>query len=226
MKQGKDAYHHGDLRNALVDAAVELVREVGADEFSLRDAAKAVGVSPNATYRHFESKAELLTAVARVGFERLAQRTRRRIAEATRANAARTDAEIAIECFKSCGRAYCAFAAESPELFRLMYGPNGLCRFGRTPGPDGSPAALQLLGEALDGLVETGVLPLERRPGAELRAWTVVHGLASLPVGGVQLPTAARRVEVLEDLLDFALDGICHVRVPPQLPKKRGRPRS
>jgi AcrR family transcriptional regulator len=209
MRQGKDTYHHGDLRNALVEAAMQLLREVGADEFSLRDAAKAVGVSPNATYRHFESKAELLTAMARVGFERLAQRMRRRVSDATRTHAAGGDAEVAIEGFRACARGYLGFADEFPELFRLMYGPNGLCRFGRIATADGSPPPLQILTEALDGLVDAGVLPAARRPGAELRAWSVVHGLASLPVGGVQFPTAARRAEALEDLLDFTLDGLC-----------------
>jgi AcrR family transcriptional regulator len=212
MTHGRDSYHHGDLRNALIDAAIRLLPEVGTDQFSLRDAAKAVGVSPNATYRHFENKAELLTAVAMVGFERLAQRIRRRVSEATRAHAAKGDAAVAIECFKASGRAYLEFADEFPELFRLMYGPNGLCRFGRTPAPDGSLPPLQLLSEALDALVEAEVLPPERRPGADLRAWSVVHGLASLMVGGAQFPTAARRTEALEDLLDFALDGMCFRR--------------
>jgi AcrR family transcriptional regulator len=215
MKRGKDTYHHGDLRNALVEAALKLLREVGADEFSLRDAAKAVGVSPNATYRHFESKAELLTAMAQVGFERLAQRMRRRVAEAMRTHAAAGNAQVAIECFKASGRGYLGFADEFQELFRLMYGPNGLCRFGRTATADGSPPPMQILTEALDGLVEGGVLPVARRPGAELRAWSVVHGLASLPVGGAQFPTAARRAEALEDLLDFTLDGLCGFRALP-----------
>ena len=57
MTHGRESYHHGDLRNALIDAGLGLLREVGTDQFSLRDAAKAVGVSPNATYRHFENKA-------------------------------------------------------------------------------------------------------------------------------------------------------------------------
>jgi AcrR family transcriptional regulator len=219
----KDGYHHGDLRNALIEAATQLVGDVGVDEFSLRDAARRVGVSPNATYRHFESKADLLTAVALGGFEKLAQRMRRRTSDAMRAHANETPAEVAIECFKASGRAYLAFADEFPELFRLMYGPNGLCRFGRTALPDGSPAPLQILGEALDALVSTGLLPAERRAGAELKAWSVVHGLVSLPLGGMQFPTVARRAEALEALLDFALDGLCHEGPSTKRPRKPAR---
>jgi AcrR family transcriptional regulator len=210
----KDSYHHGDLRNALIEAATQLVRDVGADSFSLRDAAGTVGVSPNAMYRHFESKADLLTAVAVGGFEKLAQRMRRRMSDAIREHATDGPAEVAIESFKACGRAYVAFADEFPELFRVMYGPNGLCRFGRTALPEGSPPPLLILGESLDALMNAGVLPAERRTGAELRAWCVVHGLVSLPLGGTQFPTAARRAEALEGLLDFALDGLCHERHP------------
>ncbi|MDC0678471.1 TetR/AcrR family transcriptional regulator [Sorangium atrum] len=64
MTDAKAAYHHGDLRNALVETATELVRTSGAEGFSLRDAARTLGVSANATYRHFDSKSALLTAVA------------------------------------------------------------------------------------------------------------------------------------------------------------------
>jgi AcrR family transcriptional regulator len=211
MKQAKDTYHHGDLRNALIEAGIQLLGDVGT-EFSLRDAAKYVGVSPNATYRHFDGKAELLTAIARAGFEKLGQRIRRSVASATRAHATEGDVQVAIECFKEVGRAYLGFADEFPELFRLMYGPHGLCRFGRIANAGGSPPPFQLLGDAIDALVEAGVFPAERRRGAELKAWSVVHGLASLPVGGEQFPTTARRTEALEELLEFVLDGLCSRR--------------
>ncbi len=95
-------YHHGDLRAALLDAALELLDDPEA--FSLRAVARRAGVSPNAPYRHYEDKEALLAAVAAHGFDRLADRL----------DAAGTHADMA--------QAYVAFALEHPGLFRLMYG--------------------------------------------------------------------------------------------------------
>jgi AcrR family transcriptional regulator len=83
MTQARDAYHHGDLRNALVASAVRLIEASGPGAFSLREAAREVGVSANAAYRHFDDKSALITAVAADGFARLAERMRRAMASAS-----------------------------------------------------------------------------------------------------------------------------------------------
>jgi AcrR family transcriptional regulator len=209
MTDTKVAYHHGDLRNALVETATELVRTSGAENFSLRDAARMLGVSANATYRHFDSKSTLLTAVASAGADKLARKMQRKMTDAERALEGRGDAVVAVECFKAIGRAYVAFATEQPELFRLMHGPSGLCQMKRERPQDlaDQPTADQILGEALDRLVSGGVIAPESRIDGEIRAWTVVHGFASLVLDGV-FTTTARRAEALEDLLDFALRGL------------------
>jgi AcrR family transcriptional regulator len=98
MTQPRDAYHHGDLRNALVASAVRLIEASGPGAFSLREAAREVGVSANAAYRHFDDKSALITAVAADGFARLAERMRRAMASAS---AGRGDEPVSIARFKA-----------------------------------------------------------------------------------------------------------------------------
>ncbi len=205
MTPSKTHYHHGDLRNALVEEAVRMVEQAGAEAFSLREAARFVGVTANAAYRHFADKADLLLAVAGVGV-RLQQQS---LLKAVSAAPLRpTVAAAAVERLKAVGWGYVEFAVAHPELLRLMFGsrarrPRDANGFRRT-------APYELLVEALDGLVSAGVLPVERRPGAELKAWTVVHGFASLVIQGVAaLQKRAARAEAFESLFDFTLVGLC-----------------
>ncbi len=205
MKRPKPRYHHGNLRNALLDQAVKLVEETGAESFSLREAARHVGVTANAAYRHFADKSALLTAVADVGFT-LQERC---ILKALSAVAARpTTAAAAVERLKAAGRAYVEFAVDHPELLRVMFRSGGRASLDESGFRNTAPYAL--LSKALDDLVGAGVLPHARRPGAELKAWTVVHGFASLVIQGVgALQRKGPRTEALESVLDFALVGLC-----------------
>lgn len=198
-------YHHGDLRNALIKIAIKLVEEGGAEEFSLREAARLAGVSANAAYRHFADKSDLVTAVAEEGFSRLGQRILKALAAVPER---RFQVDMAVERLKAAGRAYVAFAVDHPELLRVMFGTSGLAAL--EGGVSLKPVPFVLLGKALDDLVRSGVLPAERRPGAELKAWTVVHGFASLVIqaGGAAQRKAAR-TEALEAVLEFALIGLC-----------------
>jgi AcrR family transcriptional regulator len=188
MPQARDAYHHGDLRNALVASAVRLIEAGGPSTFSLRGAAREVGVSANAAYRHFDDKSALITAVA----------------------AGRGDEFVAIARFKAAGGAYVGFAADHPEIFRVMFGECGAeCR-NAGPGDQEVETPWTLLGRALDALVTDGFLRPDRRVGAELKVWTVVHGFASLSLDGlVAAPTQRERKAALEALLDFTVVGLC-----------------
>jgi AcrR family transcriptional regulator len=119
-KSKPKAYHHGDLRAALVEAATSLVRERGAAAFSLREAARLVGVDPAASYRHFRDRGEVLIAVAQIGFADLAQlfreeRERRAAEQATTP-----------ELFLALAQIYLSFALERPAEFRLMFGESGI----------------------------------------------------------------------------------------------------
>ena len=203
----KNTYHHGDLRNALVLTAVRMIEDDGLGQFSLRAAAREVGVSPNAAYRHFNDKSGLLTAVGRHGFEQLALRMRRAMS-ANRAG--KGPAERAVARFKATGRAYVEFALAHPELFEVMFGRSGAHSPVPRDSADGEAGTYALLGSALDDLVSTGVLAAARRPGAELKAWVTVHGFARLCLDdAVRLPSGSTRAGALEDLLNFAVAGIC-----------------
>ena len=105
------SYHHGDLRGALVKAAVTEIERGGYENLSLRELAKSLGVSRAAPYRHFADRRALLAAVAADGFDRLTAIYRNAIA-----NGKTPQARLA-----AAGRAYLAFAAERPQLFRLMF---------------------------------------------------------------------------------------------------------
>jgi len=186
----KRGYHHGDLRNALIGAATRQVRDGGVAGFSLREAAREVGVSPNAAYRHFADKSALLAAVATAGFADLSR--------AMRAAMSRADGPVAR--VEATGRAYVRFAFREPERFRLMFGADR--RREATSEAIYGPTPYELLGEALDGLVEAGALDPSGREGAELVAWTAVHGFADLVLeGALTFPSARARDAALDALL-------------------------
>ena len=203
----RDGYHHGDLRNALVASAVRLIETSGTSSFSLREAAREVGVSANAAYRHFDDKSALMTAVAAFGFRQLATQMVGAMASAA---GGRAKGPASVARFKAVGRAYVEFAVAHPELFRVMFGECGAeCRQAE-PGDDATEDPWSLLGKTLDALVADGLLATEVRPGAELKAWSVVHGFASLALDGLAaLPSADERAAALDALLDFAVVGLC-----------------
>jgi AcrR family transcriptional regulator len=207
MTPQRDGYHHGDLRNALVASAVRLIETSGTASFSLREAAREVGVSANAAYRHFDDKSALMTAVAAFGFRQLATQMVGAMASAA---GGRAKGPASVARFKAVGRAYVEFAVAHPELFRVMFGACGAeCRKAE-PGDDATEDPWSLLGKSLDALVADGLLAAELRPGAELKAWSVVHGFASLALDGLAaLPSADERAAALDALLDFAVVGLC-----------------
>ena len=136
------SYHHGDLRGALVKAAVTKIERGGYENLSLRELAESLGVSRAAPYRHFADRRALLAAVAADGFDRLTAIYRNAIA-----NGKTPQARLA-----AAGRAYLAFAAERPQLFRLMFVSDLL---GQSMAPP-DPALIKSAGESyvvFEGLV-------------------------------------------------------------------------
>ena len=207
MSHTRDAYHHGDLRNALVASAVRQIEQGGEAAFSLREAARDVGVSANAAYRHFDDKTALLTAAAAGGLERMSALMQ---AAMDRAAKRKDQKSLAVARFTAVGRAYVEFALAHPELFRLMFSGSGAESLARVGAGLATPSPWDLLGQSLDALVAEGVLPSERRAGAELKAWSVVHGFASLALAGHSaVPTGRERATALESALEFAVRGLC-----------------
>jgi len=202
----KKGYHHGDLRNALVDAAHALVQERGAGAFSLRETARAVGVSPNAAYRHFSDKSALLTAVARRAFATLGERVKR---AQDRAGSAGADVETARARFEANGRAYVRFALREPEIFHLMFGRDRAERTDLKEADRPSHDPYGQLSAALDDLVDAAVIRVDRREGAELAAWSTVHGFAALCLAGaLTFPSARARDAALNELLAGLVDAL------------------
>jgi AcrR family transcriptional regulator len=194
-------YHHGNLRAALVDAAVELADKEGPDAVVLREVSRRVGVSHNAAYRHVADREELLRAVSA-----------RALTEFGRLMALRIGAvpgrgkKAARARFEACGRAYVEFAVTHPGLFRCC----GEFPLGdvNPDDPDVTHAYVQL-SQRLDELVAVGTVTPERRQGGEIAAWSAVHGYALLVTEGpLQLATAAVREQGLDALIRVVGDGI------------------
>ena len=176
---GVHAYHHGDLRRCLVDAALALVAEGQNWTFSLREVARRAGVSHNAPYHHFADKRDLLTAVAAVGFA--AVRKRMLAANAKAKNVQTALAMCAIE--------YVKFGIENPAHYRLMFG-SGLVTE-RDDLPDTVRFASRDAQAVFKDIVYRGAhegifaVSSENKKGvhiAALSAWSAVHGLTLLAI--------------------------------------------
>ncbi len=167
MATARKAYHHGDLRDSLLQAARALLEKEGPTGLSLRKLGRELGVTPGAPYRHFEDKDALLAALAIEGYRELR-------AEILRDQAEAIDAE---EGLKRAGVGYLRFATGQPELFRLMFGwmPSRdipeLCEAG-----DAAFAAFEGI---LQRCEDEGLLSRSIRE-AGLLAWSAVHGAAFL----------------------------------------------
>jgi AcrR family transcriptional regulator len=164
-------YHHGNLREALVEAALALITEKGPAGFTIAEAARLAGVSPAAPYRHFRDAEALLADVALRGFERFAT------ALATAWNDGRPDPQRA---FETLGRAYLAFARDEPAYYVAMFETHIAfdAHAGLLAASDRSFAILREAAERL-----TATLPRDRRPPSlmmALHVWSFAHGIASL----------------------------------------------
>jgi AcrR family transcriptional regulator len=175
------AYHHGDLRRALLEAGIALAREGGPEAVVLREATRRAGVVPNAAYRHFASRDALLQAVRAAALAALAVAMEKELAAR-----ARKQSDVARASLRAIGVAYLRFAAREPGLFRTAFTIAGEPETAGEPGWAGRSGMnpFQLLGAALDQMVAAGALPAKRRPGAEYLAWSAVHGLAMLVLEG------------------------------------------
>lgn len=195
-------YHHGDLKAALVDAGLELARTGGPDALTLREVTRAVGVTPNAAYRHFADREALLFAVA--------ARAQGLVAETMAAHmtsSARDPKRRAVARLRGVGLGYVEFARAEPGLFQLAFRSHN--QFVR--GPDATdPPPFRLLVEALDGLVEAGAIDPARREHAEWPCWSAVHGIADLATRGPLHDQPAAAVDALAELVvDRIIAGIC-----------------
>lgn len=190
------SYHHGNLRAALVQAAVELGREKGPQGIVIREVARRTGVSHNAAYRHFADRDDLLREVARVGLAELSDAMLRRIKRVRSSD----PVDRARRRLRATGHAYVEFALAEPGLFAVAFNQVSL---GELIGP------YEQLSAALDECLDTGFLQPEKRPGAELSCWSAVHGFAMLYSTGPLRETPRRERDAdLARLLDRIEDSL------------------
>jgi AcrR family transcriptional regulator len=158
----KATYHHGNLRAALVRAAMELLEESGENALSLRAVARRAGVSPAAPYRHYADRETLVSAVAAVGYRELAERL-----------TAAHPSPSTPEQFASVAIAYVQFALERPALFRIMFGEP--CDHDN----DERIAATEAVSLYVRAIVER-TFPQADADAMATAIWALVHGLAFL----------------------------------------------
>ena len=212
-KPGQRPYHRGNVRPALIEAAVALAREGGPGAVGLREVGRRVGVSPTALYHYFAGLPEILDAVAAEGQRALAsaQQAELDLVASTGEPAADAVAELL-----SVGRGYIRFAIIEPGLFAAAFPPDLVPKHLHTapppkppPLPEESPTGpLEMLERALDGLVATDQLTPADRPGARITAWAAVHGLAVLFLGPLAAVPAATRDQLIESHLDLICRGL------------------
>lgn len=167
-------YHHGNLKEALVEAARRFIAERGIGGFTLVEAARLVGVTPAALYRHFRGREALLEELAGRGFNELASRLARAL----------TSRGTPLERFTRMGEVYLTFAEEEPAYYAAIFETRGIHA---APQAEGRPSPFDLLVEALQATFTDGFGGVAPRFIA-LEVWALAHGLATLSAAG-QLPT-------------------------------------
>jgi len=192
------AYHHGDLRAALLDEAAAMIAEGGAGSVTMRALGKRLGVSRAAAYRHFEDKTALLVAVATAGFNRLRNRL-----QAVDAGAPRSS----VERIRRMGEEYVRFAVENPAHYRLMYGREGLTRRDVPELREAGNALFEQLVDVIQAYQDSGMIKRQDPRAQAYVAWGAVHGLASLLIDG-QILTAVDVDRLVRQTTRTVLDGM------------------
>jgi AcrR family transcriptional regulator len=173
-------YHHGNLREELLEAAIRLIAEVGPTAFTLREIARRAGVSHNAPYRHFRDKDDVIAAVATQGYREL---------NTAMLEAAKPETD-AVRRLKCAGLAYIAFALRRPEHFTVMFD----APISRRTNPEAAQASERAFGTVVSlvkNCQEAGQLPAGDTMEFALLAWSMVHGIAKLAITG-RLPYPSR----------------------------------
>ena len=178
MKEKKDApYHHGNLKEALLQTALEIIDTEGLDTITLRDLTQRLGTSRSAVYRHFVSKEALILGVIEKGYGELDLLITPIFQDRSRSVAER---------FEVMGKTYLNFAIEHPNLYRLLFGENfryereEMCDYKDENQATGLYALIGLLLEAQ----EEGIIAQENPIIQAATIWASIHGLASLLIDG------------------------------------------
>jgi AcrR family transcriptional regulator len=169
----KSSYHHGELRQALIDAARLLIKERMGNDFSLSDACRRAGVSTAAPYRHFADKTEIINEVVSQGFVDMAARFR---------TAADAFAPGSRDRIIAVGQVYLTFAIDEPALFRMMFSQKPNLSGDDIVTMHGKACFAYVMQEVVDYCAFHGVQGNAQMIALQL--WTLVHGAAGLTIDG------------------------------------------
>ena len=189
----KRGYHHGNLRQALIDAALTLIEEQGPQGFTLSDAAKLAGVTPAAVYRHFAGRDDLVAEIARQGFEIFAD---------LMDHAYNGGKPTALSAFEATGRAYLAFARKFPGHYMAMF-ESGISLNTNPDLARAADRARQVFTRAAEALSQH--IPAAKRPPASMfsaHIWAMSHGVVELFTRGAP---GARAPFPPEELLETGI---------------------
>lgn len=205
----RSTYRHGDLRRALLEAGISLARSGGPVAVTLREATRRVGVAPNAAYRHFASQQDLLLGVRAHALSGVARSMEAALAALPSGLLPQDYARASV---RAVGTGYLRYAKAEPGLFRTAFALSDRLIQATPEWPtvgDSGRNPFELLCDALDLLVQSGALPVARRPGAEVLAWSAVHGLALLVIDGPLATPVGPHFEMFgQRLLDMVEKGL------------------
>ena len=190
-------YHHGNLRQALIDTASAMLRDDKGWQFTLREVARRAGVSHAAPYKHFPDKASLLSELALHGFEQLEAATRAAISPRQRS---------ARKAFMAAAQAYVDFGTHNPSLYRLMFSAEA----GNAEATHLSARAMSALGVLIDLLQrgqESGEFRQRPLRGQAAACWSMVHGIVMLGIEGLLHPSKVGE-DPIRTALETLLEGL------------------
>ncbi|TIN49577.1 MAG: TetR/AcrR family transcriptional regulator [Mesorhizobium sp.] len=192
-------YHHGDLRRAVIETALAMLREEKGWQFTLREVARRAGVSHAAPYKHFPDKAALLAEIAMIGFDRLRESL----------SAAKSDAPKTLrDEIAPIARAYVAFGTDNPALYRLMFSAEE----GKAVGMHLNERALAVFDVLLE-ILRRGQAAgsIRKRPieGQAAAGWGLIHGMTMLAIDGLLVPEKVGSAP-LDATLSTLLEGLAN----------------
>jgi AcrR family transcriptional regulator len=208
------AYHHGDLKNALIATALQQIAARGPRALSLREVARATGVSHASTYRHFPNKESVLATIAEQGFKKLSQGMRA---------AAERERDVQ-KILHRVGVAYVEFGVSHPHHLQVMFGDFIVSHEAHPSLVEAGKEAFGLLASAVRAGQLAGRIQSEKPQLIEIAAWSQVHGLALLIASG-QIPAAGvgplKHRDLVNGVLALLQEGLS-VKPKPSKQRRRG----
>lgn len=200
--QEKNSYHHGDLKRALLDASIKILKEEGYKALSLRKAATLAGVSQSAPYRHYPDLESLYADIAEEGFKILAERQKKLRSKYKKRP---------LLLFRESGVSYVEFALENPDLFRIMYGNQIESHLKYDSLIKTEDETFQIIVEIIRDCQKAGLIPEGNTEKAATSAWTMAHGVAVL-LSGQQMMFRSIEIKqarkITKDLIQFLYTGL------------------